>query len=104
MKEVQVKRRTREEIAKGVRLSWEALDNLCKSNLNPGFDYAAALCELNTVYDYKQIAEFCHYASKASISKVMSGKTIPSHPLGELIYILYCETFGKKPKSKSFQK
>lgn len=96
--------RIREKTAKGLRLSKKALDSLRKDNREPGFDYQAALLRLNTIYNYDQIAEFCRYGSKGSIAKVLSGKTIPLHPVGELIYILYVETFNKeKPASKSFQ-
>ena len=99
-----MKRRTHEKKNEGVRLSQKALDSLRTSNLHPGFDYPAALRRLNTVYDYEQIAEFCRYKSKGSISKALEGKRTPSHPQGELIYILYWETFNhEKPRNKSFQ-
>jgi len=98
-----MKRRTEKEKAKSVRMSQEALDNLRKSKLEPGFDYPAALRKLNSIYDYDQIAEFCRYGSRGSIAKVISGRTIPSHPVGELIYIMYWETFHEKPENKSFQ-
>jgi len=87
----------------GVKLSQKALDSLRKDNKEPGFDYPAALLKLRDTYSYEQIAEFCRYGGKSSIAKVIKG-TIPSHPVGELIYILYVETFKKKkPASKSFQ-
>ncbi len=91
-----MKRRTKEQISEGKRLSQKALDSLRKSNMQPGFDYGRALCELTKIYDREQIANFCDYKTKTPISKMMSGKMIPSHPRGELIYTLYIETFNRK--------
>ena len=95
-----MKRRTQEQKLKARKLSDKALQNLRADNQDPGFNYVAALLELDKVYSQDEIAEFCRYGSKASISNVASGKSIPLHPQGELIYILYVETFGKKPPNK----
>ena len=61
-----------------------------------GFNYAAALLKLRARYTYDQIAEYCGYESKGSVSDILAGKT-PLHPQGEAIFILYVETFGHKP-------
>jgi hypothetical protein len=99
-----MKRRTKEKTDEARRLSRKALESIREDNKHPGFDYAATLRELNKIYDYEEIAEFCRYKSKSSISKVLSGKRVPSHPQGELIYILYYETFNNtKPPNKCFQ-
>lgn len=98
-----MKRRTKTQTDDARKLSMKALGSLRADNKHPGFHYAATLRELNRVYDYDEIKDFCGYKSKSSISKVLSGKQVPSHPQGELIYILYFETFNKKPPNKSFQ-
>ncbi len=99
-----MKRRTKDQTDDARKLSRKALESIRADNKHPGFDYAATLLKLNEIYDYDQIAEFCRYKSKSSISKVLSRERVPSHPQGELIYILYYETFNKrKPPNKSFQ-
>jgi hypothetical protein len=90
--------RTVEEKQEGVRLTRQAMDALKKSNLHPGFDYQQALLDLKKYYSQEQMAEFCGY-SNASISKIIKGKSDPSHPKGEMIYILYIETFNRKDSS-----
>ena len=65
-----------------------------------GFDYVKALLELRTQFTYEYIAERCGYESKGSITKTLAG-AIPPHPQGEAIYILYVETFGRKPPNVS---
>ena len=65
-----------------------------------GFDYAAALRELHEVMTLAQIAEVCGYESKGSVLNVLNGG-IPSHPQGEAIYVLYVETFNRKPPLRS---
>lgn len=61
-----------------------------------GFDYVRALLDLRTRFTYDHIAEYCGYDSKGTIASILSG-AIPLHPQGEAIYILYVETFGRKP-------
>jgi len=61
-----------------------------------GYDYKAALTRLNTIYTYAEIAEYCGYESANSIYKILQG-SIPSHPAGEAIYIMYLEHFKQKP-------
>ena len=90
------KRRTEAERYAALRRCKEALDSLDKSGLHPGFDYSATLNELLKVYDYDQIATFFQGVSKGTISKWRSGRSIPSHDRGELLYTLYVETFNEK--------
>ena len=61
-----------------------------------GFDYATALLKIRNEMTYQQIAEYCGYESPNAIYKIISG-SIPSHPAGEAIYILYVELFNSKP-------
>ena len=97
---MKLKRRTKEQIDQAVALSHEALDHLAASKMHPGFDYPRALLELRKKYSTRQIADFFRLAigsgSEGSISGYISGTT-PLHPMGELIYILYVETFQCKP-------
>jgi hypothetical protein len=68
-----------------------------KPPIQAGFDYIQAILELRNVKSYSEIAYFCGYDSKRSISQIING-TEPSHAHGEALYILYVETFGRKPK------
>lgn len=61
-----------------------------------GFDYGLAMAEVLRHLSYDEAAGFIGYKSKASITKILSG-TIPDHPQGERLYILYVEMFGAKP-------
>lgn len=65
--------------------------------IKAGFHYVQAVLELRRVMSYEQIAVRCGFGSASGISAILSG-TVPSHPRGEALYILYCETFGKKPE------
>lgn len=91
-------------MSEGVKLSGKALDALRASKLYPGFDYAKTLTELVNVYKTEGVVDFLKGAtdekegSAGNISKLKHGKSIPSHPLGELIYILYVETFNQYPE------
>lgn len=67
-----------------------------------GFDYAQAVLEINQHLSYDEIAGFCGYQNRASISQIVSG-TIPHHPAGEALYVLYVELFHKKPPLRSAQ-
>lgn len=62
-----------------------------------GFDYTQAVLELRTVMSYARIAEGIGYTSKNAISRLVAGAE-PSHKHGEMLYILYFETFNRKPK------
>jgi len=61
-----------------------------------GFDYSAALIEINAKMTYDEIAEYCGYANRTAIHKIIMG-AIPPHPQGEAIWSLYCVLFGRKP-------
>lgn len=69
---------------------------MSKPPIQAGFDYAQTLIELRKVFNYEEIAHRCGWDSKGSVTKVLKG-AIPAHPQGEALYILYFETFGKKP-------
>jgi hypothetical protein len=63
-----------------------------------GYDYSRTVLEINHHgWSYEKIAEFCGYENKSAIARVASRETIPSHPRGEALYILYVELFGRKP-------
>ena len=65
-----------------------------------GFDYAQTVRELNQLLSHEQIASVCGYNSRRSVINLMGGKTTPSHTHGEALYILYVETFNRKPPAK----
>lgn len=67
-----------------------------------GYDYAQAVRELNQRFSYELIAQLCGYARENGVRKIANGGTIPSHPLGEALYILYVETFERKPPHKRY--
>lgn len=64
--------------------------------IQAGYDYPKAVLELRRVMSYAQIAARCGFLSPSAVSSIASG-TVPSHPRGEALYILYVETFGRKP-------
>ena len=63
-----------------------------------GFNYRATMIELRSVYRDWQIAQYLGYREEKSIRNIAGGqKESPHHKTGECLYILYVETFGKKP-------
>lgn len=64
----------------------------------PGFDYGQALRELNKNFSYNDLSCLCD-CTENGLRKILKGTT-PSHPTGEAIYILYVETFNKKPPDR----
>lgn len=66
----------------------------------PGIDHAQSLLELSKVWTATEIAEFCGFSGRGALRSVATGARGPSHKAGEAIYILYVETFGKKPPAK----
>jgi len=68
-----------------------------------GFDYAHALLRIRGAQTYEQIAEFCGFACKQDIGKVINDGRIPSHPQGEAMWALYFQLFGEKPPMSSDQ-
>lgn len=98
-----MRKRSMRQISEARSMLTKVSDRTRASNIEPGFDYAAAILELATFYSHVQIAEACGYASGSMIHGIASGKKIPSHPAGERLYILYCETFPEsKPPVKTF--
>jgi hypothetical protein len=95
-----MKRRTKAQKRNSLALSQVALKNLRESNLHPGFDYEATLRELNEIYSLEELAEFCSYGGKSGIWNVINDDATPSHPIGELIYILYVNTFNPSEELK----
>lgn len=61
-----------------------------------GFDYSQAILELSQKMTYSAIAKALGYNSKSSVNKIAGGVT-PSHVRGEALWVLYVETFGRKP-------
>lgn len=61
-----------------------------------GFDYAETIRQLNKTLTYEQIAEFCGYESRNAVYKILNG-SLPAHPQGEALWVLYVKAFGKKP-------
>lgn len=61
-----------------------------------GYDYPAAILELRNRFTYDEIAQYCGYESSKSIGWILRGKE-PKHRSGEALYILFVETFGRKP-------
>jgi hypothetical protein len=70
------------------------------SGIAPGFDYAGAVAELLTRFSGEEIAAACE-AGKSAVEHWRDGSAIPRHDRGERLYILYVETFGKKPPFKT---
>ncbi len=63
-----------------------------------GFDYRATVNELLSVYRAWQIGFYLGYEGDRSVWNIARGqKESPHHKTGERLYILYVETFGKKP-------
>lgn len=62
-----------------------------------GFDYARAIMDLRACMTYEEIADYCGFESKQTIANIVAGRRIPQHPQGEALYILYFETFNRKP-------
>lgn len=73
--------------------------NLCEY---VGFDYARSILELGQKMTYDDIARALGYKSKSSVNKIISGIT-PSHIRGEALWVLYTETFGRKPPHNTTQ-
>lgn len=61
-----------------------------------GFDYAKAVLEILRVKTYEDVAAYLGYESVGAISRILGG-SVPSHPIGEAIFVLYRELFGRKP-------
>ena len=64
-----------------------------------GFDYAQTVREINhaSEWSYARIAQYLGYKSKATVGEIVAGDTVPDHPRGEKLYILYVEMFNRKP-------
>lgn len=67
-------------------------------HLNGGFNYAEATQELRALMTDTVIARAIGYRHRNSVLKLVNG-AIPLHPIGENLYILYVETFKRKPPS-----
>jgi len=67
-----------------------------------GFDYAQAMVELLKRFTYREIADHLGYNSVGSITAVLGGK-IPSHLHGEALWLLYRDTFGRRPPLSGVQ-
>ena len=61
-----------------------------------GYDYVAAIREINEVMTYTEMCRALGYGSPQSISKILDG-AIPSHTHGEALYALYRDLFDRKP-------
>jgi len=69
-----------------------------ESGIAPGFDYPRTVLELRAMFADDEIAVACG-VSKNTIGTWLTG-TMPAHDSGERLYILYVETFDKKPPFK----
>lgn len=69
---------------------------MTKPPIQAGFDYSRALLELRRRFTYDEIAQACGWESRSSVARILTG-TVPHHPQGEALYILYVETFKRKP-------
>ena len=67
-----------------------------------GFNYVQAMIDLLTKFTYREIAERLGYSSVGSITAVLSGK-VPSHLHGEALWLLYRDTFGRRPPLSAVQ-
>lgn len=61
-----------------------------------GFDYAQAIKDLLKKFTYSEIVDRLGYRSVGSLTAILDGK-IPSHMHGEALWVLYRETYGRKP-------
>lgn len=67
-----------------------------------GFNYSLALLEILRNQTYEEIAAYLGYESVGAIGKIING-AIPSHPVGEALFALYLDIFGKKPPMSQAQ-
>lgn len=67
-----------------------------------GFNYSLAILQILKVRTYEDVAQYLGYESVGSISGLIDG-SMPSHPVGEAIFVLYREIFGKKPPMSGTQ-
>lgn len=68
-----------------------------------GFDYAQAMAELLTKFTHREIIERLGYSSVGSVTAVLKGK-VPSHLHGEAMWVLYRDTFSRRPPLSTVQK
>lgn len=67
-----------------------------------GYDYAQTILELSHRMTYDQIARAVGYKNKSSVHMILDG-SVPSHDRGEALWVLYQETFGRKPPHTAVQ-
>ena len=67
-----------------------------KPGVPVGFNYSLAILQILKVRTYDQVAAYLGYESVGSISGLIDG-SLPSHPVGEAIFVLYREIYGAKP-------
>ena len=67
-----------------------------------GFDYILAINDLLERLTYEEIRQYLGYDSRSAITAILGG-AIPSHIAGQALWVLYRDTFGKKPPMTVFQ-
>lgn len=69
-----------------------------------GFDYSAAIGDLNEYLSDERIAYYMGYgAGKGSSIYEVKGGATPRHDKGEMLWALYRIVFGKKPPHSALQ-
>ena len=68
-----------------------------------GFDYTLTVLRIRGVLSYEQIAEYCGFASKKDVYRIVNESYIPRHPQGEALWALHLELFHEKPPMASDQ-
>jgi len=64
--------------------------------LKPGIDFQKTVLKLRAHFSDKDIASLtslCAPCSESMVGELAAGKYDPNHPVGEAIYVLFCELF-----------
>jgi hypothetical protein len=75
------------------------------SRRHAGFDYAAAIEELEPYLGLEKIAYYMGYANPTAscVQKFKKGVSVPSHDKGEMLWAVYCLVFERKPPCSESQ-
>lgn len=69
-----------------------------------GYDYQQAIRDLLEKMTYEELAFRVGYKSAGSIHDVLKRGRIPAHPHGQAIWVVYRETFQRKPPMTEAQR
>ena len=66
------------------------------THLGLGYDYVRAVADLLEKFTYQELATRLGYRSVGSVTSMLDGK-VPSHLHGEALWLLYEQTFKRRP-------